>query len=120
MGSLTTLYLLGLSWTVLQTDAYALDSSCNGNADLIAASADAAINMAAQAHAALTTNPRNPDVDLLISLLFCKERERPDQIDLAALAKSYEGISALGPREDSIPFSKNEDTQNKVVCASVL
>lgn len=101
--------------SVSQVSGYAIDKSCGSNAGFIQASADDAIGMANAAHDALTANPRDPNVSRLISLLFCKDDQRPDQVDLGPLAETYKAIGQLGPKVASIPFDKNEATKNQVV-----
>lgn len=74
-------------------NAWKVDSSCSGgDADFVTEAVNEAFSMAAQTLTELQRTPRDPDVDRLIGLLFCKPDQTPDTLDLNSLRSTYQSL----------------------------
>lgn len=80
------------------TIACHVNSSCPAaSAELIRSGTLHAINMASDALDALSKTPRDENVNLIIELLFCRNGEDPNTIDLSKVTKALRMVQQLRP-----------------------
>lgn len=113
MVRLDIVSLLGLSCLVPFTHCYAIDASC-GDHDFVQQAAERAFGYAANALTVLE-QPRSPNVNRLISLLFCKDGEDAATKDTTEIGEVFEGIATFSTKKDYIEHNFDSDTQNEVV-----
>lgn len=121
MNPYLILLSLGLAWLAPRVHAYAIDASCE-DPDFIAASADAAIDMAAKAVLAIEPPDgaaRDPNVDRLLDLLFRPDEPLDEAGETALINKIkevFQGVAKFATRaQQLVPSDGNEVTADEVV-----
>ena len=115
---------IGLAWLGSHTDAYGIDSSCK-DPDFIERAADAALDMAAKASAALQPAggaQLDPNIDRLVDLLFrgpFPTDARSDRTLIEKIVDVFDDVVQIGPRADLARIGNELDDANQVVRAVV-
>lgn len=115
-----TLLAISLAWPARVIGGYGIDDSCADRA-FIQASADAAIDMAAKADAAIgEPDDRNldPNVQRLLKLLFGNAAENTD--DINRIKRVFHGMASLSGDEGFVEPSDDETATKKVVSTIAL
>lgn len=115
-----TLLAISLAWPARVIGGYGIDSSCADRA-FIQASADAAIDMAAKADAAIGEpdgRNRDPNVQRLLKLLFGNAAENTDRIN--RIKRVFQGVASMSGDEGFVEPSDDETATSKVVSTIAL